>query len=147
MFNQLIPQFGHISVYDFRAYHFRDWIITQKQMSNKRIKNVVSPFRRALSLAVNDEVIEKNFLTGFLYERAETYAQIKAKAKKLDPFNIEEMRLIYQTAVGQVRNLFWFAFWTGMRTSELCALLWEDIDFIKSNGLMQMICIYIFNIF
>ena len=133
VFNQLIPQFGHISIYDFRAYHFRDWIITQKQMSNKRIKNVVSPFRRALALAVNDEVIEKNFLTGFLYERAETYAQIKAKAKKLDPFNMEEMRLIYKTAVGQVRNLFWFAFWTGMRTSELCALLWEDIDFINGT--------------
>jgi integrase len=133
VFNQLIPQFGHISVYDFRAYHFRDWIITQKQMSNKRIKNVVSPFRRALALAVSDEVIEKNFLTGFLYERAETYAQIKAKAKKLDPFNMEEMGLIYQTAVGQVRNLFWFAFWSGMRTSELCALLWEDIDFINGT--------------
>ena len=133
VFNQLMPEFGHISIYDFRAYHMRDWIITRTKMSNKRIKNVVSPLRCALALAVGDEVIDKNHLSGFSYERVETYAQIKAKAKKLDPFNMEEMSLIYQTSTGQVRNLFWFAFWTGMRTSELCALLWDDIDFINGT--------------
>jgi len=133
VFNQLIPEFGHISIYDFRAYHMRDWIISRTKMSNKRIRNVVSPMRCALALAVGDEIIDKNPLHLFIYARAETHAQIKAKAKKLDPFNLEEMNLIFQSAKGQERNLFKAAFWTGMRTSELCALLWEDIDFINGT--------------
>jgi integrase len=32
---------------------------------------------------------------------------------------------------GQGRNFIQFAFWTGMRTSELVALNWGDIDFVR----------------
>ena len=133
VFNQLIPQFGHISVHEFRAHHMRDWIISCTKMGNKRIRNVVSPLRCALSLAVTDQVIEKNHLHLFVYARLETAAQIKARGKKLDPFNLEEMNLIFDMATGQEHNLFKTAFWSGMRTSELCALLWEDIDFVMGT--------------
>ena len=34
----------------------------------------------------------------------------------------------------QHRNLFEFAFWTGLRTSELVALTWEDIDFLRNEA-------------
>ena len=36
----------------------------------------------------------------------------------------------------QIRNLFQFAFFTGLRTSELIALEWEDIDLI--NGVIHV---------
>lgn len=32
---------------------------------------------------------------------------------------------------GQGRNLIQFAFWTGLRTSELCALDWADVDIVR----------------
>ena len=136
VFNQLMPQFGHLSVHEFRAHHMRDWIVSCTGMGNKRIINVVSPMRCALQLAVKDEVIDKNHLHLFEYKRAETYAQVKAKALKLDPFVPDDMNLIIDTATGQERNLFQTAFWSGMRTSELCALLWSDIDF--KNGTISV---------
>ena len=34
---------------------------------------------------------------------------------------------------GQGKHLLRFAFWTGLRTSELIALLWDDIDWIKKE--------------
>lgn len=133
VFNQLIPQFGNMSVFDFRAHHLRDWFIEKPKMSNKRIRNLTSPLQGALKLAVADEVITRNVLEKFEYIRAETHAQKKAKGDKLDPFTQEEQRLILATATGQELNLFQTALWTGMRTSELCALTWEDIDFVEGK--------------
>jgi integrase len=32
------------------------------------------------------------------------------------------------------RNMFEFAFWTVLRTSEIVATTWEDIDWLRSNA-------------
>ena len=46
----------------------------------------------------------------------------------IDPFTQDEVSAILAACTGQIRNLFQFAFWTGLRTSELIALHWEDVD-------------------
>lgn len=46
----------------------------------------------------------------------------------VDPFSQVEMAAILDACDGQIRNLFQFAFWTGLRTSELIALRWEDVN-------------------
>ena len=46
-------------------------------------------------------------------------------------FTDEEICTILASATGQIKNLFQFAFFTGLRTSELIALEWDDIDFDK----------------
>ena len=33
--------------------------------------------------------------------------------------------------MGQIQNLFRFTFWTGLRTSELIALRWDDVDLVN----------------
>ena len=38
-----------------------------------------------------------------------------------------------QKLTGQEYNLFQFAFWTGLRTSELVGLDWGDIDWMKEE--------------
>ena len=39
------------------------------------------------------------------------------------------MESILKACEGQVQNIFEFAFWTGLRTSELIAVRWQDVDF------------------
>lgn len=50
----------------------------------------------------------------------------------MDPFTAQEQAAILKSCrEPQHKNLFQFAFWTGMRTSELAALEWGDIDFLR----------------
>jgi integrase len=44
------------------------------------------------------------------------------------PDGMQEQALILAEMSGQARNLYQFAFWSGLRTSELVALDWGDID-------------------
>ncbi|MDF1930752.1 tyrosine-type recombinase/integrase [Legionella pneumophila] len=52
---------------------------------------------------------------------------------EVDPFDQDEIKAILDTATEQARNLFQFAFFSGLRTSELIALEWNDIDWLKGT--------------
>jgi integrase len=67
-----------------------------------------------------DEVIDCNPI-----DRIKRFKHIK---KEPEPFNANEREQILTQMTGQVRNLYEFAFWTGLRTSELLALRKSDID-------------------
>ena len=88
-----------------------------------------SVLRAALQDALNDELIAANPLYGWKFARKET-----AKAEDdVDPFTMDEQAAILDACRDpQQKNLFQFAFWTGMRTSELVALEWGDIDWRRS---------------
>ena len=57
--------------------------------------------------------------------------QVASKKSEFDaePFNEVDKQLIIDAANGQIKNLIQFGFWSGLRTSELIALKWADIDF------------------
>ncbi|UCR75699.1 integrase [Burkholderia phage phiBt-TXDOH] len=86
--------------------------------------NVLSVFRAALAEAVQDEIVETNVLYGWTYQRNDA----PGRDDDVDPFTAEEQAAILGAMVGQEKNLFQFAFWTGLRTSELIALQWSDVD-------------------
>ena len=57
---------------------------------------------------------------------------------KVDPFDRGEVKAILEaTHHEQIKNLFQFAFFTGLRTSELIALEWEDVDL--GHGLLYVV--------
>lgn len=121
--NHLIPAFGHIHLSELKRTHIKEWA-SDLEVSNKRIANLLSPLRVALQEAVDDELIESNPLYGWTYKR-----RLPPKSTDdIDPFTPDEQIAIMDKLVGQGRNLIQFAFWTGLRTSELVALEWGDID-------------------
>lgn len=92
--------------------------------------------RAALGEAVQDELIEANPLYGWQWRSKEA----PSDEDDVDPFTAEEQAAIQDKLQDQECNLFQFAFWTGMRTSELIALQWGDIDWHRGTVEIDQAC-------
>lgn len=73
--------------------------------------------------AYYDGVIESNPV-----ERIERYKQETNEPK---PFNLSEIKKILKALQPPYKEFYQFAFYTGLRTSELLGLRWEDVDIEK----------------
>ncbi len=124
--NHLIPTFGELKLSELNRAHIKDWA-AGKDASRKRIANILSPLRQMLADAVDAEQIGKNPLHGWTYKKREP---VKVR-DDIDPFTLEEQTAIITKLPDQAANLIQFAFWTGLRTSELIALEWGDIDWVR----------------
>tara|TARA_R110001583_G_scaffold42804_10_gene136053 strand:+ start:3846 stop:4925 length:1080 start_codon:yes stop_codon:yes gene_type:complete len=113
------PNFGHISVNNFKPSLFKDWGATSI-LSGKSKNDVRSIMHSAFQELYIDEIIDNNPMT-----RVKRFKHIKAEP---EPFNSIERESILAQMTSHVRNLYEFAFWTGLRTSELLALSRCDID-------------------
>jgi len=121
--NQIINALGEIPICELRWADVKHWLgdqaITTKTMSNK-----LSVLRNALQEAFEDELIDNNPLRG-----KKLRGNISSKKReRIDPFDACERNLILSASQGQLHNIIKFAFCTGLRTSELCALEWSDVD-------------------
>ncbi|MGL1958686.1 MAG: site-specific integrase [Colwellia sp.] len=112
------PNFGHISVSNFKPSLFKDWGATST-LSGKSKNDVRSIMHSAFQELYIDEIIDGNPMA-----RVKRFKHIKAEP---EPFNAIEREKILAQMTGYVRNLYEFAFWTGLRTSELLALSRCDI--------------------
>jgi integrase len=120
----LKPALGTKLLRDLTRDEIRKWIAGQ-DVSAKRLNNLLTPLRRMLAEAVADGVIPADPM------RDISIKQLEPKDDDIDPFTPDEIKKILDTCGGQVRNLFQFAFWSGLRTSELIALRWQDVDFAR----------------
>lgn len=133
--NNLIPNLGHIYIEDLRVRDVKDWLLSQGGVV-KTLKNKLSVLSVVLNEAKNDEIIEKNpveqiSITRFLNGIANN------SDYEVEPFTETEKQTIIDAAENQFKNLVQFGFWSGLRTSELIALRWKDIDF--KNGLIKVV--------
>ncbi len=133
VFNQLIPEFGAIPLVQFKRRDAVEWA-RDKQATAKTIGNIISPLRIALDAAVEDELIDSNPLAGWKIRRKKAKTGIK---NKIEPFSREERESILSVLSDQARNLIQFAFWTGLRTSEMVALNWDDIDWLRGVAVID----------
>jgi len=124
---RLVPALGTVMVVDLKRKAVRDWLDTL-QVSNKTLSNIQSCLRSALNDAVEEELVEINPLAAWTYARKGL-----VKEDDVDPFSPDEQRAILAALEGQACNLVQFAFWTGMRTSELVALDWGDVDWLRGE--------------
>jgi|13_taG_2_1085334.scaffolds.fasta_scaffold28651_1 integrase len=94
-----------------------------KKISTKTINNYLAVLRPALQDAVNSNLLSKNPLDNVIITGS------KSKAKEaIEPYSHYEMNAILNSCKGQLHNIFKFAFWTGLRPSELIELKYSDID-------------------
>ncbi|HBL5344030.1 TPA: site-specific integrase [Enterobacter hormaechei] len=112
----------------------KTWIQNQKT-TLKTIRNQLSFLRSALDEAVTDGVLPINpvsLVTASRYQRDKTNAESSYVVDPLSPVEIDA--LLAATGDKQWENLFRFAIQTGLRSSELCALRWSDIDFVGKTA-------------
>lgn len=74
-------------------------------------------------------------VTASRYRSKETETEDDYVVDPLTPAEVDA--LLASAANKQWENLFRFAIHTGMRSSELCALRWKDIDFIQKTAHVQ----------
>ena len=105
----------------------RAWISTLK-LTKKRIDNLLIPLRGALNQAVEDGEIQASPLAGFRVRRTEKVNET------IDPFSPVEIKALAGASLG---NLWTFWAWSGLRTGELIALQWGDVDDLCSQAVIR----------
>lgn len=128
-YGQLLPTFGQYDINELTAPIIREWIISFGA-TPKSIRNYLTPLRNMFADAMNNDLIKVNPLDQIALSKL---IQIASKKSEYDaePFNEAEKQLIINSAHGQIKNIIQFGFWSGLRTSELIALKWADIDFVQ----------------
>lgn len=116
VYYHLIPVFGDYKLNELKASMVNDWIASIPALSAKRINNILTPLRQTYS----DEVIDSNPM--------DRVKNLPKRTREPNPFKPTEIDKILASLEGQAKNLIQFAFWTGLRTSELIGLNWEDYD-------------------
>lgn len=96
----------------------REWVATLT-LSKRRIDNLLRPLRGALKQAVEDGLLTTNPLEGFEVRRVGQPKEV------IDPFTPAEVAALGATAGG---DLWTFWAWTGMRSGEVIAARWDDVD-------------------
>lgn len=125
----LIPMFGSVLLTELTRKVVKDKL-KGKNVSNKTLANVQSVLRAALTDAIDEyELIESNPIAGWTYRNKEALPT----EDEIDPFTADEQSVILLNLDAQARNFVQFAFWTGMRTSELVALDWTDVDLVRGT--------------
>ena len=121
----IIPIFGKRKIDSIKPSELTLWQNELlKTLSNKAVINVRIVFNGIFEDAFRDEIIAKN-----------PFSIIKAPlniAKNENiPFSKDEIFQILEASPLKIRAFFAIGFFTGMRTGEITALKWSDIDFNK----------------
>lgn len=155
--SHLRAAFGHLKPADVSVdaiLKFREGL-RAAGMSDSRLSNVLTPLRGVMSLAVERDLVAGNPFAKVSPTKPKKRRQVdldehglprfdeplplhadpnaEKAARTADPFNAAEREAILRALRGQVRAIFCFAFWTGLRTGELIALRWCDVDWTNKR--------------
>lgn len=127
IFSHLIPSFGQTSLADLSPSMVRDWI-AQSTLSAKAINNILIRLREICRDAYENELLDRDPMS--------RVRALPVTAREPDPFSQEEIVKILRSLAARsviVKDYFQFAFSTGLRTSELIAVTWADIDMVATT--------------
>jgi integrase len=123
---------GGIPLRSLRYSQILTVLAQRRDLSGKTINNYASVLRKALELAVSDGILENN--------PAAKLPRAKFQKEPPDPFSREELEKIvaafHARFPGPAANMVEFWFWTGLRTSEVFALRWDNVDLASGSVLI-----------
>ncbi|WRF07298.1 site-specific integrase [Helicobacter pylori] len=94
-----------------------------KLYKKNTIHNLNANLKSFLAFCDQERFIEKNPYFAITLKNAK-------EAQAIEPFSLEEVKTLLENAPSlRLKAFLMVAFFTGMRTGEQLALLWEDIDF------------------
>ncbi len=100
-------------------YHEKTLILYKKNT----IHNLNANLKSFLAFCETERFIEKNPYFAITLKNAQ-------EAKAIEPFSLEEVKILLENAPSlRLKAFLMVAFFTGLRTGEQLALMWEDIDF------------------
>lgn len=123
--NHILPYFGDKMVTHIKPIEIKQFQDGMKEKGLKResIQLARILLKEVFNLAILSETISSNPITSV------GMPKINYKKEKQKPFSLDEIDLILSSVSGQVRNFLGLSFFTGMRSGEILALEWDDIDF------------------
>ncbi|ADU80394.1 tyrosine-type recombinase/integrase [Helicobacter pylori] len=96
---------------------------TLKHYKKNTIHNLNANLKSFLAFCETERFIEKSPYFAITLKNAQ-------EAKAIDPFSLKEIKLLIKNAPSlRLKAFLMVAFFTGLRTGEQLALMWEDIDF------------------
>ncbi len=97
-------------------------------LSASRINHIMSPLRMILNEAAN----RYNFSSPY-----HGIKSLKVPRTDVEPFTLEEVKLIIDNVRPDFTNYYTVRFFTGMRTSEIDGLQWKYVDFDRRQILVR----------
>jgi len=122
-YTKIIPYFNKKYPQDITPLFLKEYYSTFS--SKSALTTCIAILKPAFENAIIEEYIKTSpFIV--------SYPTIKSNYE-MNPFNLEEIKLILDTATGWFKNFIGVAFFTGARTGEVLALEWKDINFQEST--------------
>jgi integrase len=127
--DHLFPMWDAKPVTELTARELRNWIMTLEG-KRKTVQLILTPMRNTLEQALVDELIETNPFDSIRLNKILARDQMQSSFRA-DPFDVDEIEAILGACEReQERNMFQFAFCTGMRPSEYIAQEWPNVNFV-----------------
>lgn len=129
----LEPRWGHYTLDEMNRQEIEDWI-NSLTVSAKRINNTLIPLRQVMERAYLDGTIDNNPMTRI--------RNLKVQTREPEPFTLEEIDRILSVLEGSPKYAVQFGFWTGLRTSELLALRWENVSIKEGYAVIKVALVH-----
>lgn len=130
--SHIIPAFGKMKIsaikkqdiLTFRAALAKVQTRTKKTLSASRINHIMTPLRMML----NEAADRYEFTTPWKNIKA-----LKVPRTEVDPFSLDEVEQLIETAPEDFKPYYTVRFFTGLRTGEIDGMHWDKVDLDKKQ--------------